>query len=89
MSFRPYLEGRNTEFIGLPFQKTDLSRKYDLVLCSHMLYHVEVREWPSFIKKLRGLLNPGGLLMINMMAQRGKHHEFCIQFNRNYRSSSQ
>jgi len=64
-------------------------RKYDFVLCSHVMYHYNSAEMKLFIDKLLSLVNPGGYCFIALIAPRGRNHVFHLQYNPNYVSSQQ
>lgn len=88
--FHSYFNLDKVELIESTFQEASMeNRTFDLVLCSHMLYHVPMADWSSFLDKAYQLLQPGGVLLVNMMAQRGYHHDFCIGFVDDYPSSRQ
>lgn len=59
------------------FQTAELQRQYDYVLCSHVLYNVELSEWPAFLDKMIAGIKPGGVGTIVLGAARGAHHEMC------------
>lgn len=44
-------------------------RRYDLVVCSHVLYFVETFEWGRFIDKMISYLAPGGRLAVILVAR--------------------
>ncbi|WP_158006807.1 class I SAM-dependent methyltransferase [Piscirickettsia litoralis] len=69
------------------FQDTLLKRKFDLVLCCHMLYHVPIKEWPCFLEKLIHSIAADGIAIIIIGANRGKHAELCSSVNPNYQNS--
>jgi SAM-dependent methyltransferase len=61
--------------------------QHDLVLCSHVLYHVERSAWPDFVMKLLAHTRPGGYTLIALMAPRGQNHELHCEFNPEYSHS--
>lgn len=69
------------------FQDIQLDTKYDLILCSHVLYHVPHPEWGAFLKKLYGSLRSDGKGLILMVAPKGKWHELRSSINPNYSNS--
>ncbi len=71
------------------FQEVKLPKRYDLVLCSHMLYHVPLKEWPKFLDKLIDTVEVGGALMIAIIAPRGYNHDYYLQHVSSYRCSTQ
>jgi SAM-dependent methyltransferase len=64
-------------------------KKYDFVLCSHVMYHFDERQMKDFINKLQSLVNPGGYCFIALIAPRGKNHQFHVKFNPDYLNSTQ
>ncbi|MET0133905.1 MAG: class I SAM-dependent methyltransferase [Kibdelosporangium sp.] len=38
--------------------------KFDVVLCSHVFYHVPRAEWSDFIDRLLGFVRPGGVCVV-------------------------
>ena len=71
------------------FMKAELEGKFDLVLCSHVMYHLNKSEMLLFIDKLLSLVSPGGYCLIALMASRGQNHEFHEAFNPDYINSKQ
>ncbi|WP_141327098.1 bifunctional 2-polyprenyl-6-hydroxyphenol methylase/3-demethylubiquinol 3-O-methyltransferase UbiG [Myxococcus sp. AB025B] len=63
-----------------PFERFDSSERFDLVLCSHVLYHVPPSDWPGFIDRLLSFVRPGGHALIIMAAGRGPTFELCRDF---------
>jgi hypothetical protein len=61
--------------------------EHELVLCSHVLYHVERSAWPDFVMKLLAHTRPGGYALIAMMAPRGQNHALHCEFNPDYSHS--
>ncbi|MCE9667736.1 class I SAM-dependent methyltransferase [Myxococcus stipitatus] len=64
-----------------PFEHHRSEEKYDLVLCSHVLYHVPLADWGAFIERLLGCVKPGGYCVIVMAAGRGPTYELCRDFS--------
>ncbi len=77
---KPFVTGITEEFIK-DYQMKDrihtqsgnamsdaIGGKYDIVLISHMFYKFR-RQLPEFFKKIKGIINPGGILVSN--------HWFC------------
>ncbi len=86
-AFAPlYREKGFITYVG-NFQDILVNRKYDVVLCSHVLYHVPYTEWASFLKKLYGSIRSGGKGLISMVAPKGKWHELRSSLNPNYSNS--
>jgi hypothetical protein len=63
--------------------------KYDLILCSHVLYHVPRSKWPAFLNKLLSLksANAEARAVIVMVAPRGPFHELQSFINPDYQNS--
>lgn len=70
------------------FQDCIFPQKFDFALCSHVLYHIDVKLWPSMIDKFIDSLNPQGKGMFVLAAARGKIHDFFSGFNANYPNSN-
>jgi 2-polyprenyl-3-methyl-5-hydroxy-6-metoxy-1,4-benzoquinol methylase len=71
------------------FFKYETDKKYDFVLCSHVMYHFSEAQMKTFIDKLQALVKPGGYCFIALIAPRGKNHDFHIKFNADYVNSHQ
>ena len=71
------------------FSEFESSSQYDLVLSSHVMYHMPYRSMEVFIDKLLHHTKPGGICLIAMMADRGENHFLHQKFNKNYINSSQ
>jgi SAM-dependent methyltransferase len=63
-----------------PLERYHSSEKYDLVLCSHVMYHVPLPDWGAFIDRLLTFVRPGGYCLILMAAARGPTYELCRDF---------
>jgi SAM-dependent methyltransferase len=63
-----------------PLDRYHASETYDLVLCSHVLYHVPHSEWAGFIDRLMSFVRPGGHCLLVMAAARGPMYELCHDF---------
>ncbi len=71
------------------FFKYETDKKFDFVLCSHVMYHFDEQQMKDFIIKLQSLVNPGGYCFIALIAPRGKNHLFHIKFRPDYVNSQQ
>lgn len=71
------------------FMQTQFAHKFDLVLCCHVLYHLNHDAMTAFIEKLLSLVNTDGFCFIVLMAPRGQNHQFHEVFNPHYISSQQ
>jgi SAM-dependent methyltransferase len=55
---------------------------FDLIVCSHVLYHMSRPVMTRFVEKLLRFLHPeGGVLVIALMAPRGASHRLHAMFN--------
>ena len=58
---------------------------YDLILCSHVLYHIDTSKWTECLQKLQaGLRNPTGRLVVALIAPRGPWYEFMCSLRPNH-----
>lgn len=57
-----------------------LGEQYDVVLCSHVMYHVPLPSWGAFINRLLAFVRPGGYCLILMAAARGPTYDLCRDF---------
>ncbi|MCY1022463.1 class I SAM-dependent methyltransferase [Pyxidicoccus sp. MSG2] len=64
-----------------PFERYQSSEQFELVLCSHVLYHVPLSDWGGFIDRLLSFVRPGGYCLIVMAAARGPTYELCRDFS--------
>ncbi|MDY7232150.1 class I SAM-dependent methyltransferase [Hyalangium rubrum] len=64
-----------------PLDRYHASEKYELVVCSHVLYHVSPSDWGGFIDRLLSFVSPGGHCLIVMAAARGPTYELCRDFS--------
>lgn len=79
----------NIELYTCDFMQAELKEKFDLIICSHVMYHLNKSEMSAFIDKLLSLVNPGGYCFITLMAARGQNHRFHAEFNPDYVNSNQ
>ncbi|KTD72764.1 class I SAM-dependent methyltransferase [Legionella tucsonensis] len=77
----------NIKLYNSDFMNVVLEGKFDLVICSHVMYHLNKSEMSAFIDKLLSLVNPGGYCFIALMAPRGQNHKFHEAFNPDYINS--
>lgn len=42
----------------------DIEQKYDMIICSGVMHHIEPQKWESFLRQFQGLLKKGGALWI-------------------------
>ncbi|MGD9622480.1 MAG: class I SAM-dependent methyltransferase [Mycolicibacterium sp.] len=62
-------------------QGFESTEQFDLVLLSHVLYHVPRAEWPGFVERLMSFVRPGGYALIVMAAAHGQEYELCQSFS--------
>ncbi|WP_375771143.1 class I SAM-dependent methyltransferase [Archangium gephyra] len=63
--------------------------RYDLVLCSHVLYHVPLQDWGGFIDRLLSFVRPGGYCVLVLGAARGQNYQLHRDFTETVISSEQ
>ena len=65
------------------WQKVDLgSRRYDFILCSHVLYYIGEGAWLTTIDKMYAHLEAGGRIAIVLQSPMGEVADFFNQFTR-------
>lgn len=69
------------------FQDMTLEGQFDFALCSHVLYHVDQKEWAPFLKKMTGLIRPGGKGLVALVAPQGNFHALRHSINPDYSNS--
>jgi len=52
-------------------------RKYDLVIASHIIEHIEIEEWQSLFRKLFGCVTERGYLVVNVPFRQRKRACIC------------
>ncbi len=63
------------------WENVDLaSRRYDLILCSHVLYYIGEGNWLSTIEKMYTHLEEGGRILIVLQSPMGEVADFFNQF---------
>lgn len=63
-----------------PFEKFYTPKRFDLILCSHVLYYFPVAKWMDVVKSMARLLAKGGILVIVLITNRGHQFEFMESF---------
>lgn len=93
VEINPELKGiysqSNITLYDCDFMQAKIDGQFDLVLCSHVMYHMNKNEMSLFIDKLLSLVSPGGYCFIALMAPRGQNHRFHNEFNPDYVNSNQ
>ena len=65
------------------WEKVDLgSKRYDLILCSHVLYYIEEGHWLTTTEKMYAHLEAGGHIAIVLQSPIGEVADFFNQFTR-------
>lgn len=63
------------------WEEVDLgSKRYDLILCSHVLYYIEEGQWLATIEKMYAHLEDGGRIAIVIQSPIGEVADFFNQF---------
>jgi SAM-dependent methyltransferase len=83
------LRSHNYDVKICDFFKFETDKKFDFVLCSHVMYHLDETQMKTFIDKLYSLVNPGGYCFIALIGPYGNNHDFHIKFNPDYVNSQQ
>ncbi len=86
-AFAPLYTSKGFIYYHDNFQKVNIDRNYDLILCSHVLYHVPQEEWRLFLKKMVQMIGLDGKAVITMNTPTGKFHGLCDSINPDYRHS--
>lgn len=73
----------NLKIINQFFDKYQVTQKFDLVMLSHVLYHVDKSKRKDFIKKAFECVDStnGGVLSINSLVKEGKHYELIEKYD--------
>lgn len=69
------------------FEDFKSTETYDLIVCSHVLYHVPFSGWQAFVQKMLAHLTIEGTLVIVMEAAWGVKHALHSHFNPNHKHS--
>lgn len=85
--YEKYYKSHGFNYFISNFQTMNIKTKYDLVICSHVLYHVEIANRKMFLLNLINLIKEGGLAIIAMVAPRGQFHQLCKTINSEYTNS--
>jgi SAM-dependent methyltransferase len=67
----------------------DSPERYDVVLCSHVMYHVPLADWGGFVDTLLARVKPGGFCLIVLGAARGQNYTLHRDFTKTVISSEQ
>ena len=63
------------------WERVDLaSKRYDFILCSHVLYYIQEKNWLSTIEKMYAHLEGGGHIVIVLQSPMGEVTNFFNQF---------
>jgi SAM-dependent methyltransferase len=74
------LELEGAKILSVTLESYDSPETYDLVLCSHVLYHLPIAEWGGFIDRLLAFTRPGGYCLIVFSAARGQNYQLHRDF---------
>ena len=72
---------------AIDFQSSNLNTKYDFILCSQVLYHIELCAWEFFVKKIYDTICQNGLGVIIILAPKGSWHGLLSSINPTYPNS--
>jgi SAM-dependent methyltransferase len=65
------------------WEEVDLgSKRYDFILCSHVLYYIEEGQWLTTVEKMYAHLEDGGRIAIVLQSPIGEVADFFNQFTR-------
>jgi hypothetical protein len=87
-AYAPLYEENGYLSLFANFQDARLDTSFDLVLCAHVLYHVEHPTWPSFLKKIYSIIRKDGKGVVVLIAPKGDFHALCSSINPHYSNSS-
>jgi len=76
----PELKLEGAKLFHVTLERYASPEKYDLVLCSHVLYHVPFADWGGFIDRLLAFVRPGGACVILLAAPRGQNYQLHRDF---------
>lgn len=69
------------EYLRASFEDVDLGdRRFDLILCSHVLYYVPRDRWIETVAKMHDHLEPGGRLVLVIQSPLGQVADFFNAF---------
>ncbi|MHA1292031.1 MAG: class I SAM-dependent methyltransferase [Promethearchaeota archaeon] len=62
-------------------EEFNTNEKFDLVLCSHVLYYIKREFWLDIITKMKGFLDDNGILVILLQSKDGEFQRFFNIFS--------
>lgn len=65
------------------FEELKINDKFDFILCSHVLYHVDQDKWQSFLNKFYDTIGNNGKGMLVLLAPKGEWFDFEVSLNPN------
>ncbi len=71
------------------FQDEKLENSFDFILCSHVLYHLDRKDWAFFLNKINQSLSSGGKALVVLVAPRGSWHDLRASICSSYSCSSE
>jgi len=69
---------KDITFINLPWEEYSPDTKFDLIICSHILYHV--KEWEPYIQKIIDSLTDEGRAAISLHTRNNLVHQVPVRF---------
>ena len=82
-NYNDFYKENNFITYNLNYMDYNLDKKYDFILCSHVLYYVGDKDWTAFIKKIYDSLEKGGKAVIVLIAPKGIRHQLQSSINPN------
>jgi 2-polyprenyl-3-methyl-5-hydroxy-6-metoxy-1,4-benzoquinol methylase len=66
-----------------------VGKKYEVILCSHVMYHIDRNDWKQMIMKMNSEINRenDGICVIIMVSDNGRFHDVLSYFNKDYSNS--
>lgn len=77
--------GYKTHFAN--FQDISIHDQFDLVVCSHVLYHLSRNHWDSYLRKMYDSIRIKGKGLVALIAPRGDWHGLRVSINPNHATS--
>jgi SAM-dependent methyltransferase len=81
--------GMQIELVCGFWPSVDLGQKrFDLILCAHVLYYIDISLWNGAIRLMLSHLNPGGILVVVLASYKSKLPRISTAVMRNVNTSS-
>lgn len=71
-----------TNYLNMNFDN-----KMNFILCSHVLYHIDINLWENVVLKMKNQLDENGKGVIIMISDSGRFHDLLFSLNENYSNS--